>query len=94
MLQRTEISSLQYSITLEIQELLAYLCRLQMVVVAQLVRAPGCGPGGRGFETHLPPQRMEALQQCGAFSLLNTSKLLCAMRYILFSLLAAVSDRP
>jgi len=23
---------------------------------------------------------MEALQQCGAFSLLNTSRLLCAMR--------------
>ena len=55
MLQRTEISSLQYSITLEIQELLAYLCRLQMVVVAQLVRAPGCGPGGRGFKTPQPP---------------------------------------
>ena len=28
-----------------------------MVVVAQLVRAPGCGPGGRGFETHLPPKK-------------------------------------
>lgn len=27
-----------------------------MVVVAQLVRAPDCGSGGRGFETHLPPQ--------------------------------------
>ena len=26
-----------------------------MVVVAQLVRAPGCGPGGRGFKSHLPP---------------------------------------
>ena len=23
--------------------------------VAQLVRAPDCGPGGREFETHLPP---------------------------------------
>ena len=23
--------------------------------VAQLVRAPGCGSGGRGFETHHPP---------------------------------------
>ena len=57
MLQRTEISSLQYAIALEIQELLAYLCRLQMVVVAQLVRAPDCGSGGRGFETHLPPHR-------------------------------------
>ena len=27
-----------------------------MVVVAQLVRAPDCGSGGRGFETHLPPK--------------------------------------
>lgn len=27
----------------------------RMVVVAQLVRAPGCGPGGRGFEPRLPP---------------------------------------
>ena len=26
-----------------------------MVAVAQLVRAPGCGPGGRGFESHQPP---------------------------------------
>ena len=26
-----------------------------MVAVAQLVRAPGCGPGGRGFESRLPP---------------------------------------
>ena len=26
-----------------------------MVVVAQLVRAPGCGPGGRRFESVLPP---------------------------------------
>ena len=28
---------------------------VQMVDVAQLVRAPGCGPGGRGFESHLSP---------------------------------------
>ena len=27
----------------------------EMVLVAQLVRAPGCGPGGRGFKSHLPP---------------------------------------
>lgn len=27
-----------------------------MVGVAQLVRAPVCGTGGRGFETHRPPQ--------------------------------------
>ena len=32
-----------------------------MVVVAQLVRAPGCGPGGRRFETDLPPQFKKGL---------------------------------
>ena len=32
-----------------------------MVVVAQLVRAPGCGPGGRRFETDLPPQKKKLL---------------------------------
>ncbi|CAN0540308.1 unnamed protein product, partial [Laminaria digitata] len=25
------------------------------VAVAQLVRAPGCGPGGRGFKSPQPP---------------------------------------
>ena len=28
-----------------------------MVVVAQLVRAPDCGSGGRGFESHHPPYK-------------------------------------
>ncbi len=28
---------------------------IDMVVVAQLVRAPDCGSGGRRFETGLPP---------------------------------------
>ena len=28
----------------------------QMVDVAQLVRAPVCGTGGRGFESPRPPQ--------------------------------------
>ena len=32
-----------------------------VVGVAQLVRAPGCGPGGRGFETPRPPQQNFAL---------------------------------
>lgn len=27
----------------------------KMVGVAQLVRAPGCGPGGRGFKSHRSP---------------------------------------
>src|SRR5207253_10007408 len=29
----------------------------RVVGVAQLVRAPGCGPGGRGFEPHRSPPR-------------------------------------
>ena len=28
--------------------------------VAQLVRAPGCGSGGRRFETDLPPKVLKA----------------------------------
>ena len=27
----------------------------EMVAIAQLVRAPGCDPGGRGFESRWPP---------------------------------------
>ncbi len=30
--------------------------RYYMVGIAQLVRAPGCGPGGRGFKSHYSPQ--------------------------------------
>jgi hypothetical protein len=33
-----------------------------MVVVAQLVRAPDCGSGGRRFEPDLPPGKPEAIQ--------------------------------
>ena len=33
-----------------------------MVVVAQLVRAPGCGSGGRRFETALPPNMINGLR--------------------------------
>src|SRR4051794_19698453 len=32
-----------------------------MVAVAQLARAPGCGPGGRGFETPRSPQATRRL---------------------------------
>lgn len=28
---------------------------IDMEIVAQLVRAPGCGPGGHGFESRLSP---------------------------------------
>ena len=32
-----------------------------MVAVAQLVRAPDCGSGGRGFETHQSPNEKVVL---------------------------------
>ena len=32
-----------------------YISGQETVVVAQLVRAPDCGSGGRRFETDLPP---------------------------------------
>jgi hypothetical protein len=34
----------------------SFLRRADEVAVAQLVRAPGCGPGGRGFESPRSPQ--------------------------------------
>ena len=42
-----------------------------MVVVAQLVRAPDCGSGGRRFETDLPPKLVLSLK--GLFFMPQTS---------------------
>lgn len=42
------------------------------MAVAQLVRAPGCGPGGRGFEFRRPPQYAFVAQL--AEQLLHTEK--------------------
>jgi hypothetical protein len=39
-----------------------------MVIVAQLVRAPVCGSGGRGFETHLSPFKKSLAVMQGFFS--------------------------
>ena len=36
-----------------------------MVGLAQLVSASGCGPEGRGFESHISPQNPEAVQLWG-----------------------------
>ena len=33
-----------------------------MVLVAQLVRASGCGPEGRGFESHHAPENKKPRQ--------------------------------
>ena len=38
-----------------------------MVVVAQLVRAPDCGSGGRRFETDLPPKKTKPFGNEGLF---------------------------
>ena len=43
----------------------------EMVVVAQLVRAPDCGSGGRRFETDLPPKLVLSLK--GLFFMPQTS---------------------
>ena len=43
-----------------------------MVGVAQLVRAPGCGPGGRGFKSHHSPRSLTffyTISGCGAVRL-------------------------
>lgn len=46
-----------------------------MVVVAQLVRASVCGTEGRGFEPHLPPQRVNSKELTLFLCLdFNTSK--------------------
>ena len=41
-----------------------------MVVVAQLVRVPGCGPGGRGFDSHQPPHLKTSTQSIFALRIL------------------------
>ena len=35
---------------------------ISTVGVVQLVRAPDCGSGGRGFEPHLPPQKRQVIR--------------------------------
>lgn len=42
---------------------------LHMVAVAQLVRVPGCGPGGRRFEPGQPPQSLKDVIVLGAYFL-------------------------
>ena len=37
------------------------------MVVAQLVRAPDCGSGGRRFETDLPPKKTKPSRNRGLF---------------------------
>ena len=39
-----------------------------MVGIAKLVIAPGCGPGGRGFESHYSPQNKKNTEFAPCFS--------------------------
>ena len=52
----------------------------EMVDVAQLVRAPVCGTGGRGFESHLPPQflKIDYILGCSQAVRHQTLTLACA----------------
>ena len=45
---------------------------LNTVVLAQLVRAPDCGSGGRGFEPHIPPN-LKAVPKRTAFLFISFS---------------------
>ena len=45
-----------------------------MVGIAQLVRVPGCGPGGRGFEPHYSPHLLFHKSRRGFFALLGRSQ--------------------
>ena len=40
-----------------------------MAGLAQLVRAPGCGSGGRGFDPHSSPQNKIPQAKAGGFVL-------------------------
>ncbi len=42
-----------------------------MVVVAQLVRVPDCGSGGRRFEPGLPPKKLRRNSELFYFNLLS-----------------------
>ena len=48
---------------------------MQMVDIAQLVRVPGCGPGGRRFEPDYPPH-IFAANLCGQ------RRFFCKIQYI------------
>ena len=46
-----------------------------MELVAQLVRAPGCGPGGRGFESHQAPFYFDFFDMLRSSSLVQDAAL-------------------
>ena len=56
---RTHFSLIWYSKRLDNYAFRQGIVVFFAAVVAQLVRALGCGPGGRGFETRHPPQKLK-----------------------------------
>ena len=38
-----------------------FIGKCYMVIIVQSVRTPGCGPGGRGFESHWSPEQLQIL---------------------------------
>lgn len=55
-----------------------------MVAVAQLVRVPGCGPGGRRFEPGQPPQKEKVASAAFSF---------CTLLFSLFVLLSSLKSK-
>ena len=45
-----------------------------MVDIAQLVSVPGCGPGGRGFESHYSPHNERHSAKSSYSSILTTTR--------------------
>ena len=55
--------------------LITFADQINTVVVAQLVRAPDCDSGGRGFEPRLPPKRKASDKIGSLFLLLENLKM-------------------
>lgn len=55
-----------------------------MVDVAQLVRAPVCGTGGRGFKSRHPPHIKPPRGNAGGFLLCTFSLNLFTLKFVLF----------
>jgi|CZCB01.1.fsa_nt_gi hypothetical protein len=51
---------------------------IPVVSLAQLVRVPGCGPGGRGFDSHSSPQDMRLSIQPLFYTMICGSSYRCS----------------
>ena len=62
------------------------ICDAVLVDIAQLVRAPGCGPGGRRFESDYPPHEAEparVLRSDSAFCFCSKHNIFVDFNYLL-----------